>query len=472
MVDETGTPNNNTAPDSQNNADQADGQSSSQPTKYEFDRSLDTIGAGSEGFTSRFEGMDPANRSLAEALKLSFRVLQIIMLVLIVGYLMTGWNNVQEQEKGVRIVFGNILNIQPLGPGLHASWPYPIGEFLKVETSPQIMKVNDTFWLGLREEEKAKSFEDLNRTISQGLVPGEDGSIITADSNLAHTRWQVAYLIMDPLKFQKSVMNDNKGAQALVKTCMEHGVVMAAAVTNLSDIIQSRELMNSRVKKYAQEMLDKLDVGIEIQSVNCTEAKPPRSVLEDYEAVSKASAEAFQATEQALDQATKKLNEVAGGAHGKLTALINIYEAMLDGSEPAKSDIDKLSRSVQNPSEILARLTSPEAVLAEIDQVLLSPEAAGTVAKIINNARNSSLSQVTEAQNEWRKFEAYYAQYKANPRVVIFALWADNIKKIMARDIERFIVPDGTDYIDIRMNRDPDLVQQRAVKRTRELVKK
>lgn len=39
--------------------------------------------------------LDPANQSLAEALRKSFRVLKLIMLVLVVLYFLSGWFSVK-----------------------------------------------------------------------------------------------------------------------------------------------------------------------------------------------------------------------------------------------------------------------------------------------------------------------------------------------------------------------------------------
>ena len=42
------------------------------------------------------EAMDPANQSLADALRLSFRILQLVILVLVVLFLASGFRTVDE----------------------------------------------------------------------------------------------------------------------------------------------------------------------------------------------------------------------------------------------------------------------------------------------------------------------------------------------------------------------------------------
>src|SRR6185503_3460290 len=66
------------------------------------------------------EAMDPANQSLAEALRLSFRVLQVVILVLIVLFMISGIQTVKEGQTGVMTRFGKVVPIdgqEALSPG-------------------------------------------------------------------------------------------------------------------------------------------------------------------------------------------------------------------------------------------------------------------------------------------------------------------------------------------------------------------
>ena len=58
------------------------------------------------------EAMDPANQSLAEALRLSFRVLQVVILVLVVLFVFSGFQTVDEGQSGVLLRWGKILTVR------------------------------------------------------------------------------------------------------------------------------------------------------------------------------------------------------------------------------------------------------------------------------------------------------------------------------------------------------------------------
>ena len=76
--------------------------------------------AGSEAAIR--EAMDPANQSFADALRLSFRILQLGILALVAVFLFSGFQTVEEGDLGVKTRFGAIVGtpgVEQVGPGLH-----------------------------------------------------------------------------------------------------------------------------------------------------------------------------------------------------------------------------------------------------------------------------------------------------------------------------------------------------------------
>ena len=51
------------------------------------------------------QAMDPANQSLGEALRLSYRLLQVAIVGLLITFLFSGFQTVQEGMSGVRTIF-------------------------------------------------------------------------------------------------------------------------------------------------------------------------------------------------------------------------------------------------------------------------------------------------------------------------------------------------------------------------------
>src|SRR5262245_58112676 len=62
--------------------------------------------------------MDPANQSLAEALNLIFLLLRGAMLLLAVAFVFSGFQSVNENQRGIKLLFGHKTDAD-LKPGFH-----------------------------------------------------------------------------------------------------------------------------------------------------------------------------------------------------------------------------------------------------------------------------------------------------------------------------------------------------------------
>ena len=95
------------------------------------------------------EAMDPANQSLAEALRLSYRVLQVVIVILVGLFLVSGCQNVGPGQSGVMTFFGKIQTVggsQALEPGRHWSrWPFPAGDFKVFEVENRSVDLGNVF---------------------------------------------------------------------------------------------------------------------------------------------------------------------------------------------------------------------------------------------------------------------------------------------------------------------------------------
>jgi len=87
------------------------------------------------------DGLDAAGRSLSEALRISFIILKVIMIVLVVAFLASGFETVGPDEQALVLRFGKIQGVgedRLLGPGLHWILPYPIDEIVKIPVETKV----------------------------------------------------------------------------------------------------------------------------------------------------------------------------------------------------------------------------------------------------------------------------------------------------------------------------------------------
>ena len=125
------------------------------------------------------EAMDPANRSLGEALRLRFRLLQTAIVVLFVLFIFSGFKTVEINQSGVATVWGRMIDSSGLEPGLQMNWPPPVGEFVLFKAEGRIVDDGNAFTtrgLGVA----GREMEVSQSRATARLKPERDGSFITS----------------------------------------------------------------------------------------------------------------------------------------------------------------------------------------------------------------------------------------------------------------------------------------------------
>ena len=72
---------------------------------------------------------DLSEKYLSNALRMSFFALKMLMIVLVVFYAISGFKQIEANEKGIILRFGRIHHVGDdgmLGPGPHLVYPFPI----------------------------------------------------------------------------------------------------------------------------------------------------------------------------------------------------------------------------------------------------------------------------------------------------------------------------------------------------------
>lgn len=407
--------------------------------------------------------MDPANQSLADALKLVFKGLQLAMLALAVAFVFSGLGSVKQNQKGIKLLFGKPVGDE-LESGFHFSFPYPMGELVRIDGGNVALEISDSFWPRLTPEQSKLSIEQLAGQGKPSLKPGDDGSLLTADSNIVHTQWTVHYTRAKPGDYIRHVFTDDE--RNIVKAAVERGIVRAVSGVKIDDLLKQsasdQASVAVRAQEVAQETLDELRSGIKLDKLTLLQKVPPFAVYSKFSSVQSAEQTASQRRDQALTEARNTLNAMAGVAHDAIIEQIDLYEqAVNKGDQPAQ-----------------------EKALAVIDDLLLGREVAigdkviparlvsGEVTRIINEAKQYSSSIAEQRRGELAAFRAKLAQFRANPDLVIYREWADAMGQFLDKPIvEAFRVPAGTDMLELFIGRDPAFLKEADRARKDALIK-
>ena len=154
------------------------------------------------------EALDPANQSLADALRKSFRVLKVLMLVLVVLYFLSGWFSVKLGERGIIYRMGRIVGVADgglaaqavLGPGWKWSWPFPIDRWQTIQTSERELPLE--FMLALTANERSTGV--IERKFGT-LSPERDDYLVTGDTNILHASLTIKYRISNVIDYVTNV---------------------------------------------------------------------------------------------------------------------------------------------------------------------------------------------------------------------------------------------------------------------------
>lgn len=415
----------------------------------------------------RLASMEAANRSLNEALRLTYRGLQVLMVALVGVFLLTGIQQVEESERGLRVTFGAITGGN-LEPGAHFNLPRPMGEIVKVPISTETAEVDRTFVPS--NFDIARGVAEQSNTTQRALNPERDGSLLTADLNLAHGFFTVRYTVSDPASYAASV-GDEETAKRLVRGVARHAMVRVAARTTIDDLLRrtsagiggEESTLERRVRDEVQASLDAIGTGLRAESVSVREVFPPLRVYKKFTEVNEVDARANREREEAEGERRQRLLGAAGTAWRVLVDLIDAYEAAID-----RGDENEASAILADMDRVLSgELAGSFALRGEVyEGIRLSGEAS----QRLNTAQTAAQQAADEALARARTFEAALGQLEANGRVYLAREWAAAMGELLSRDdVQALFVPPGP--LELRLNDDPEVARERDVERNRALIR-
>ncbi len=422
--------------------------------------------------------LDPAQQSLADALRVMFLLLKLTMIGLVVAFLWTGCYSVDQQEVGLRLMMGRIVGadraeqvVEPGGPYFAA--PYPIMQVIKVPTTSRKLQLADAFWFRrVRQGEGMTASEQ--QQYAGPINPQNDGSLLTGDANIVHARWVITYVVDDPVDFVRNVpppptadghasdsgdfdIGDPRqlvlAADQLIARAAEQAVIFTVAQTAADHIHKGLGPADFEItRRHMQQTLDALASGLRVENVSATDIRFPLTVRDAFEAVTRAESEKARLMEEAQKERATILGGTAGEAFDPLLARVEAYAAASRlGDESAMQ-------------RIKGELDQAFATLTIVDADGRSVRLGGDVARKLNDALvyRTQVAKRTEAQADY--FRTLKYQYDANAQVVLDRLWQDAVQTALTDETEILFVPPGwTPYVEV--NRDPEKWRQREAKR-------
>ncbi len=368
--------------------------------------------------------LDVAGKSLSEALRISFVILKIIMIVLVILFLASGLRTVAPDEEAIVLRFGKIRGIgekRLLGPGLHLILPYPIHKIVKIPIKKKVNLAINSFWY-------FQTSLDLESTTKRRVSPSEplnplrDGYCITRsgkqsaaiggmggnDYNIVHSKWQLTYQIVDPESFFKNIYVEDvkpgqdyfdaitKSINPLLQAVFNDAVVTAMVHYTIDEALSSQDRIPDHVAKLMQQKLThQIHSGIKVVSVQLNDMEPPRQVNLAFQALNKASQQSETAISQAKTYAENTLNEAAGSIARQLHSTLR------------------------------------DETVSEQEKELLWSQAAGAAQAKIARARAYATKVVENAEADAEYLHKILPEYRKWPELVIHRIHRDAIVQVL-----------------------------------------
>lgn len=265
--------------------------------------------------------LDAGSQALSEALRSSFGVVKFIMVLLLLVFLGSGLFTVGPQEQAIILRLGNPVSSGKgylLGPGLHWSFPYPIDEVIKVPITA-IQTVRSTVgWFYVTPAMEAAGI-DWALPPNAAMNPLVDGSVLTADTNIIHTRATLTYHIADPIGY---VFNFANASNAL-QNALDNALLETASQFKVDNILY-RDVAGFKeaVKKRLNELVANDNLGIVVEEC-AIESRPPRQLKQAFASVLDAEVNRG----RVLSDAQSYQNQVLSHASAEAQALVNTAQS-------------------------------------------------------------------------------------------------------------------------------------------------
>ncbi len=264
--------------------------------------------------------VDAGSQALTEALRSSFAIVRVVMVLLVVAFFASGIFKVDPNERAIILRFGKPLGQGAkalLEPGLHWSYPYPVDEIQKISVTG-VQKVTSTVgWYNVTPE------QELAETLppaGPSLNPAQDGYTLTADANIIHVRATLYYRIEDPVRYTFGFVN----ASSVVQNALNNAIVYTSARYDVDDVLTREKIgFKDAVQRRATELLDKENVGVTVDECDVQTAWPRQQKVADaFSAVLSAQIN----RDKLLQEASTYTNQVLTAAGATSNSIVNLAD--------------------------------------------------------------------------------------------------------------------------------------------------
>lgn len=278
----------------------------------------------------------------------------------------TGIYVVQPNQQGVVSTFGAFSRVA--GPGLRYHAPFPVESVEKVA----VTEIRTT---------------DIG---GAGTEAGAERLMLTSDENIIDLSFSVQWRVSDAPKYLFNVREPESVIRAVGESAMRE-VVGKTALTPI--LTTGRGQLQAETERLMQQILDRYDAGVFVESVQIQTATPPPPVIDAFRDVQRASQNAQSAANVARGQSAQIVQQAKGyreqvvrEAAGEAARFNQIYDQykLAPAVTRERLYIETMQRVLANSNKVIIDSKGASA------PVILPPDAfrprTATVVKSVDGA--------------------------------------------------------------------------------------
>jgi len=289
------------------------------------------------------------------------RFLLLIVFIIFVIWLLSGFYSVGTQQQGVVLRFGDYLRTTQ--PGLHYHLPGPIESVLL----PQVTSVN-RIDIGFR---TLDGNSNARRDVSS------ESKMITGDENIVDIDFRIMWKISLAEDFLFNLQDPEETVKVAAESVMR-GIIGQTKIENA--LTDAKESIQSEAKTKLQLLVDDYGAGIEIRDVQLLSVNPPsEDVIDAFNDVQRARQE----RDKLINEAEAFFNDVVPRARGESAQLVAQAEAysaeIVNRAKGDASRFNDIYKSYLMSKDVTIEriyLETFEEILGNVNKVIIDTEVS------------------------------------------------------------------------------------------------
>lgn len=274
------------------------------------------------------------------------RAIIIIIVLIVIGWALTGFYRVQPDEQGVVLQFGKYS--RTTSPGLRYHLPWPI-ESVQLPSVTTINRID----IGFRGSTDG-------RTGSRDIP--EESLMLTGDENIIDIDFTVLWRINDARNYLFNIRDPEATVQVVAESAMREIIGQTDIQPALTE---ARQEIEQQTRVLTQETLDEYGAGILIEEVQLQSVDPPSQVVDAFNDVLRAR----QDEQRLRNLAEAYANDILPRARGEAEQLVQEASAYREQVVSlAQGDADRFL-SVLNSYRTAPEVTVERLYLETIEEV-------------------------------------------------------------------------------------------------------